>query len=127
MSEESKSEATARPWCVDPDDKEWVRGADGRHIVDCARGYFFENIHSNEANAALIVAAVNAYNPARDALLAEAVEALEPFAAEADHYEPDDGDGAHVAWVSDFTIASLRRARDTLARLRSALAEGGEG
>jgi len=42
----------------------------------------------------------------------KAREALEPFARVADSYEPDEGDDACVAWAHDFTIGSLRRARD---------------
>jgi len=44
--------------------------------------------------------------------LETAREALEPFARVADSYEPDEGDDACVAWAHDFTIGSLRRARD---------------
>ncbi|AEI71026.1 hypothetical protein [EBPR siphovirus 2] len=39
-------------------------------------------------------------------------EALKPFADAAESYDPDEGDGAHIAWAHDFTIASLRRARE---------------
>jgi chromosome segregation ATPase len=46
-------------------------------------------------------------------------EALEPFAEAADAYEPDEGDGASMAWQHDFRIGALRRAR-------AALRESGE-
>jgi uncharacterized protein (DUF3084 family) len=46
-------------------------------------------------------------------------EALTPFAEAADAYEPDEGDGASMAWQHDFSIAALRRAR-------AALRESGE-
>lgn len=49
---------------------------------------------------------------AQAAALAQASEALKPFADTADSYEPDEGDGACVAWMHDFTRASVRRARD---------------
>lgn len=51
-----------------------------------------------------------------EAALAKAVEALEPFAEAAASYDPDEGDGANVAWSHDFTIAALRRAREARAR-----------
>lgn len=47
-------------------------------------------------------------------------KALEPFAAEADRYEPDEGDGDHPAWDTTVTIGNLRAAR-------SLLSEGGGG
>lgn len=40
---------------------------------------------------------------------------LEPFAKEAERYEPDEGDDDQIAWASDFTIGLLRRARAALA------------
>lgn len=55
---------------------------------------------------------------AAEAKLAKAVEALEPFADAANSYDPDEGDGAQVAWSHDFTIASLRRARSASAAAR---------
>jgi hypothetical protein len=40
--------------------------------------------------------------------------ALEPFAKEADRYEPNEGDDDVRAWGSSFPICYLRRARDAL-------------
>jgi hypothetical protein len=53
-----------------------------------------------------------------EAKLAQAVEALEPLAEAAGSYDPDEGDGADVAWSHDFTIASLRRARTAASAIR---------
>lgn len=50
----------------------------------------------------------------RDRRIAELEAGLKPFADEAEGYDPDEGDGRDVAWNSDFTIASLRRARALL-------------
>lgn len=41
-------------------------------------------------------------------------EALRPFAEVAASYDPPEGDDAHAAWAHDFTIGSLRRARQAL-------------
>ena len=43
-------------------------------------------------------------------------EALRPFADEAERYDPDEGDDRDVAWVSDFPIGALRRARSAIAK-----------
>lgn len=42
-------------------------------------------------------------------------EALRPFAAEADKYDPVENDDHTEAWNSDFTCLDLRRARAALA------------
>ena len=52
-----------------------------------------------------------------DALRAEIArlrEALEPFAAEAEAYDPPEGDDYYIAWGADFPIGALRRARAAL-------------
>lgn len=41
-------------------------------------------------------------------------EALEPFARDADRYDPDDEDGLDEAFASHFLIGDLRRARAAL-------------
>ena len=74
----------------------------------------------NEYRAEDVVAILNDLAPYEEAAeitrlqkeLETAREALEPFARVADSYEPDEGDDACVAWAHDFTIGSLRRARD---------------
>lgn len=43
-------------------------------------------------------------------------EALKPFAAAADDYDPDEGDDNDPAWNETFTIGALRRARNSLRR-----------
>ncbi|MDE2096631.1 MAG: hypothetical protein KGL39_05235 [Patescibacteria group bacterium] len=50
------------------------------------------------------------------ARIKELEDGLRPFADAASTYDPDEGDGSNVAWMHDFTIASLRRARDLLAK-----------
>lgn len=42
--------------------------------------------------------------------------ALQPFADAAASYDPDEGDGAQVAWAHDFSIGALRQARAALAQ-----------
>lgn len=61
------------------------------------------------------LAALDAMRAERDA----AAEALEPFAEQADNYEPEEGDGGQIAWASDFTIGQLRYARNTRAALHA--------
>jgi hypothetical protein len=62
--------------------------------------------------------------------IAEVKAALEPFAKEADRYDPDEGDDGQFAWANSggVTIGMLRRAREALAALsrmeRSAAPEG---
>jgi len=46
--------------------------------------------------------------------------ALEPFAKEADRYEPNEGDDDVRAWGSSFPIYYLRRARDALGNEKAA-------
>jgi hypothetical protein len=47
-------------------------------------------------------------------------EALEPFARDADGYDPDEGDSELLVWDSKTTIGDLRRARAALARVAAA-------
>lgn len=58
--------------------------------------------------------AAQARATAAEASLAEAREALKPFASHAERYEPYEGDGHHQAWQSVFTIGDVRRARRSL-------------
>ncbi len=48
------------------------------------------------------------------------MEALEPFAFEAQNYEPDEGDDNDTAWDSDFKVGQLRRAAAALTLARQA-------
>lgn len=74
----------------------------------------FLNIGKAEARATAAEATVTALQEK----LAKAAEALEPFAKEADIYDPPSGDGAHAAWSNDFSIGTLRRARTALTTIR---------
>ena len=47
-------------------------------------------------------------------LRAELRAALKPFAAEAEAYDPPEGDDAQIAWASRFTCGNLRDARNAL-------------
>jgi hypothetical protein len=54
----------------------------------------------------------------RDALKAETIKALTPFAEASASYDPPEGDDNHMAWSHDFPIGALRRAAATLAKLK---------
>jgi hypothetical protein len=60
------------------------------------------------------------YSPGDVIAAADAIDAargvVKPFACDAERYEPDERDDDHDAWDSMFTIGSLRRARDWLAK-----------
>jgi len=71
-----------------------------------------DGIDEERRTALALVLERNAQIQALQKELETAREALEPFARVADSYEPDEGDDACVAWAHDFTIGSLRRARD---------------
>jgi hypothetical protein len=55
---------------------------------------------------------------AKDKLIAELVEALQPFAEQADRYDPPENDSGHVAWSSPFHIGDLRGARSAILRAK---------
>lgn len=55
---------------------------------------------------------------AKDKLIAELVEALEPFAEQADRYDPPENDSGYVAWNSPFYIGDLRGARSASLRAK---------
>ena len=73
---------------------------------------------SNEANAALIVAAVNSH-AALTAALEEARGALEPFVAAHDRYEKATRD--HERMWAGASFADFNRARTALATIKAAL------
>jgi hypothetical protein len=53
-------------------------------------------------------------HPATD----EIERVLEPFASEADRYEPSEDDEDELAWLSKFTVGHLRAARNFLLKFK---------
>jgi hypothetical protein len=68
--------ATPRPWAVHPKAPNEVVDTNGYLIFEVPSGYTEEDARDASADAALIVAAVNTYNPDREALIADLVGAL---------------------------------------------------
>lgn len=58
---------------------------------------------------------------AKDEALKEAIEALAPFADEAEGYEPFEDDDEQEAWDLHVTLGDLRRARAALAKIKEAI------
>ena len=78
----------------------------------------YENVDpSKEARAALERIASDLINLRK--VMEETERVLEPFAKEADSFEPYKKDDSYEAWDVDLTIGDLRRARTAYARIRS--------
>ena len=75
-----------------------------------------EDSETGEANANLIVEAVNNHDRLT-AQLALARKALEPFARLADIFDPDDGDDKNIAFGIAIEIGELRAARAALSQI----------
>lgn len=106
--------ATERPWSYGVFQ---VYGADKRAVAHTGLGYRASSI--GVANAALIVAAVNAYHPERDALLVEAVQLLtEASNSVARDFAKEDPEASHKP-----ALRLHNRIAALLTRLRATQAE----
>lgn len=85
-------------------------------LQSCAEDYWGELA----IEAADRIAALEADNARLTGLVKEAGEALEPYAKQADKYDPEEEDGLDEAWSGGFLLMDLRRARATLAKIKDA-------
>jgi hypothetical protein len=113
--------ATPRPWAVHPKAPNEVVDTNGYLIFEVPSGYTEEDARDASADAALIVAAVNSYNPDREALIAELVGALEPFAAIPIKRSTEWGE-QNEPWPDDKTLVVYDGAPITVGSVRAALA-----
>lgn len=86
------SKATGRPWSFEEiapydDGLGYVRGKDGNDILSAGEPTL--SADENRANAALIVAAVNAFDPEREKKVEALVEALTGYEQEYSNPIPD--------------------------------------
>lgn len=91
MTDTDFSKATPRPWRIDNFHDRRILNEGGSHI--CTAYLFSPPITRGEAeaNAALIVAAVNAFDPDREKKVGALVEAIEEVIAATGAYLPPDG------------------------------------
>ena len=80
MTDTDFSKATERPWKLHMLDDTAIVPASGGPALASAEGDYSLQSDEMEANAALIVAAVNAFDPEREKKVEALVEAAEPIA-----------------------------------------------